>query len=32
VKTHLSSVLRAFGARNRTEAVYAAAKQGLRLV
>ena len=32
VKTHLSSVLRAFGAHNRTEAVYAAAKQGLRLV
>jgi DNA-binding NarL/FixJ family response regulator len=32
VKTHLSSVLRAFGARNRTEAVFAAAKQGLRLV
>jgi two-component system nitrate/nitrite response regulator NarL len=32
VKTHLSSVLRAFGARNRTEAVYTAAKQGLRLV
>jgi DNA-binding NarL/FixJ family response regulator len=32
VKTHMSSVLRAFGARNRTEAVFAAAKQGLRLV
>ncbi len=32
VKVHLSSVLRAFGARNRTEAVYAAAKMGLRLV
>jgi DNA-binding NarL/FixJ family response regulator len=32
VKAHLSSVLRAFGARNRTEAVYAAAKLGLRLV
>jgi DNA-binding NarL/FixJ family response regulator len=32
VKAHLSSVLRAFGARSRTEAVYAAAKLGLRLV
>jgi DNA-binding NarL/FixJ family response regulator len=32
VKAHLSAVLRAFGARNRTEAVYAAAKLGLRLV
>ena len=32
VKAHLSSVLRAFGAHNRTEAVYAAAKLGLRLV
>jgi DNA-binding NarL/FixJ family response regulator len=32
VKVHLSSVLRAFGARNRTEAVYTAAKRGLRLV
>jgi DNA-binding NarL/FixJ family response regulator len=32
VKAHLSSVLRAFGVRNRTEAVYAAAKLGLRLV
>jgi two-component system, NarL family, nitrate/nitrite response regulator NarL len=32
VKVHLSSVLRAFGVRNRTEAVYAAAKMGLRLV
>lgn len=32
VKVHLSSVLRAFGVRNRTEAVYAAAKLGLRLV
>jgi len=32
VKVHLSSVLRALGARNRTEAVYAAAKMGLRLV
>lgn len=31
VKVHLSSVLRAFGVRNRTEAVYAAAKMGLRL-
>ena len=32
VKAHLSLVLRALGARNRTEAVYAAAKLGLRLV
>jgi len=32
VKTHLSAVLRSLGARNRTEAVYAAAKLGLRLV
>ena len=32
VKAHLSSVLRALRARNRTEAVYAAAKLGLRLV
>lgn len=32
VKVHLSSVLRAFGVRNRTEAVYAVAKSGLRLV
>lgn len=32
VKAHLSSVLRALDARNRTEAVYAAAKMGLRLV
>jgi DNA-binding NarL/FixJ family response regulator len=32
VKAHLSSVLRAFGARSRTEAVYAAAKLGLKLV
>ncbi len=32
VKVHVSSVLRALGARNRTEAVYAAAKLGLRLV
>ena len=32
VKAHLSSVLRAFGAHNRTEAVYAAAKLGLKLV
>ena len=32
VKAHLSSVLRALGARSRTEAVYAAAKLGLRLV
>jgi DNA-binding NarL/FixJ family response regulator len=31
VKAHLSSVLRALGAHNRTEAVYAAAKLGLRL-
>ncbi len=31
IKAHLSSVLRALGARNRTEAVYAAAKLGLRL-
>jgi DNA-binding NarL/FixJ family response regulator len=31
VKAHLSSVLRAFGVRNRTEAVYAAAKLGLTL-
>jgi len=31
VKAHLSSVLRALDARNRTEAVYAAAKLGLRL-
>jgi DNA-binding NarL/FixJ family response regulator len=31
VKAHLSSVLRTFGVRNRTEAVYAAAKMGLRL-
>jgi DNA-binding NarL/FixJ family response regulator len=31
IKSHLSSVLRALGARNRTEAVYAAAKMGLRL-
>jgi DNA-binding NarL/FixJ family response regulator len=31
VKAHLSSVLRALGTRNRTEAVYAAAKLGLRL-
>lgn len=31
VKVHLSSVLRAFGVRNRTEAVYAAARMGLRL-
>jgi DNA-binding NarL/FixJ family response regulator len=31
VKAHLSSVLRAFNVRNRTEAVYAAAKLGLRL-
>ena len=31
VKLHLSAVLRALGARNRTEAVYAAAKLGLRL-
>ena len=32
VKAHLSSVLHALGTRNRTEAVYAAAKLGLRLV
>src|SRR5262245_51301261 len=32
VKAHLSSVFRALDARNRTEAVYAAAKLGLRLV
>jgi len=32
VKAHLSSVLRALDARNRTEAVYAAAKLGLKLV
>ena len=32
IKVHLSSVLRAFGAHNRTEAVYVAAKMGLRLV
>jgi DNA-binding NarL/FixJ family response regulator len=32
VKSHLSSVLHALGTRNRTEAVYAAAKLGLRLV
>jgi DNA-binding NarL/FixJ family response regulator len=32
VKAHLSSVLRAFGAHNRTEAVYAAAKLGLKVV
>lgn len=32
VKAHLSAVLRALGVRNRTEAVYAAAKMGLRLV
>jgi DNA-binding NarL/FixJ family response regulator len=31
VKQHLSAVLRALGAQNRTEAVYAAAKLGLRL-
>ncbi len=31
VKAHLSAVLRSLGARNRTEAVYAAAKLGLRL-
>ena len=30
VKAHLTLVLRALGARNRTEAVYAAAKLGLR--
>jgi DNA-binding NarL/FixJ family response regulator len=32
VKAHLSSVLRALDARSRTEAVYAAAKLGLKLV
>ena len=32
VKQHLSAVLRTLGARNWTEAVYAAAKLGLRLV
>lgn len=32
VKAHLSAVLRALNVRNRTEAVYAAAKMGLRLV
>lgn len=32
VKAHLSAVLRALRARNRTEVVYAAAKMGLRLV
>lgn len=32
VKAHLSSVLRALKARNRTEVVFAAAKLGLRLV
>lgn len=32
VKAHLSAVMQALGARNRTEAVYAAAKLGLRLV
>jgi DNA-binding NarL/FixJ family response regulator len=32
VKAHLSSVLHALGTHNRTEAVYAAAKLGLRLV
>jgi DNA-binding NarL/FixJ family response regulator len=32
VKAHLSSVLRSLGAHNRTEAVFAAAKLGLRLV
>ena len=31
VKAHLSSVLHALGVRNRTEAVYAAARLGLRL-
>lgn len=31
VKAHFTLVLRALGARNRTEAVYAAAKLGLRL-
>jgi DNA-binding NarL/FixJ family response regulator len=32
IKAHLSAVFRALGAHNRTEAVYAAAKLGLRLV
>ena len=32
VKAHLSAVFRALGAHNRTEAVYAAAKLGLKLV
>ena len=32
IKAHLSAVFRALGAHNRTEAVYAAAKVGLRLV
>ena len=32
VKAHLSSVMQALGARNRTEAVYAAANLGMRLV
>ena len=32
IKVHVSAVLRALGTRNRTEAVYAAAKMGLRLV
>ena len=32
VKAHLSSVMHALGAHNRTEAVYAAAKLGLRLL
>ena len=32
VKAHLSAVFQALGAHNRTEAVYAAAKLGLRLV
>jgi DNA-binding NarL/FixJ family response regulator len=31
VKAHLSAVMQALSARNRTEAVYAAAKMGLRL-
>lgn len=31
VKAHLSAVMQSLGARNRTEAVYAAAKMGLRL-
>ena len=31
VKAHVTAVLRGLGARNRTEAVYAAAKLGLRL-